>query len=143
MPDGLCLEPRDDRTLPSLGLGLTNLVARPTPGSGDLRASEMARGARRLRALVGRLQPGIVALVGVTVYRRLFPGQSGVVRLGLMKRALAGRPLFVLPNPSGRNARVTPGGMLRAFRALARMRRAGAGLASTGAASPRRPPLRG
>ena len=134
LPDGLRLEPHQDGRLPDLGLGLTNLVARPTPGSGSLRSREMAGGARRLRALVRRHRPRIVALVGVTVYRGLFPDCRGTVRLGPAPRTLAGRPVFVLPNPSGRNAGVTTTGMLRAFRSLARARQAGAGSWPAGAA---------
>ena len=58
-----------------------------------------------------------MALVGVTLYRTLFP--NPVRRpLGLRVETLHGARVFVLPNPSGRNANFTYAEMLQAFRAL-------------------------
>ena len=62
----------------------------------------------------------IVALVGVTLYRALFgTGVRRAVRVGLQEERLAGAPVFVLPNPSGRNAHFRHDDMLEAFKALA------------------------
>src|SRR5688572_3529779 len=61
----------DDDRLPAFGYGITNIVARATPGINDLRAEEYQRGARRLLEKIKTYQPSIVALVGVTVYRAL------------------------------------------------------------------------
>ncbi len=119
----------DDDRLPEWGYGITNLVARPTPGIDDLTTDEYAAGRRRLRAKVARVKPGVLALVGVTVYRHLFatpsargtyrPG-TGTVALGVQPETLGGAPVFVLPNPSGRNANFTYDEMLASFRALKR-----------------------
>ena len=112
---------RDDDRLYQWGLGITNLVARATPGIGDLHASELIAGRRALVAKIRRYQPAIVALVGVTIYRSLFPDASrGVpVTLGEAPETLAGARVFVLPNPSGRNANYSYQEMLDAFTSLA------------------------
>src|SRR5262245_41348175 len=66
----------DDRALPRPGLGITNLVARPTAGIADLRPSDYARGRRALLGRIQRWRPQQVALLGVTVFRELF-GERG------------------------------------------------------------------
>jgi TDG/mug DNA glycosylase family protein len=69
---------------------------------------------------VRRYQPAVVALVGVTVFRAMFPNHKGAVSLGLQLERLNGTAVFVLPNPSGRNAAFSYAEMLAAFRALRR-----------------------
>ena len=120
---GLVPEPvtwADDERLPEWGLGITNLVARATPGVGDLHASELTAGRRGLIAKVRRHRPTIVALVGVMIYRALFPevARGAAVTLGEAGETLGGARLFVLPNPSGRNANYSYREMLDAFRRL-------------------------
>jgi TDG/mug DNA glycosylase family protein len=132
---GLVPEPvnwRDDDRLHEWGLGITNLVPRATPGIGDLHASELMAGRRALVVKIRRHTPAIVALVGVTIYRALFPSASrGVpVALGEAPETLAGARVFVLPNPSGRNANYSYAEMLEAFTRL------GDAAAATGCSSP-------
>ncbi len=186
----------DDGRLPEWGYGITNLIRRPTPGIGDLRRDEYEAGRARLVALVRKYRPEVVALVGVTLYRTLFPhaaaaspvtggprlgrgsrhaapqrtveqasegvalsrrrgrgsrpgapeptdegvveqASEGValsgrrgrasdrpvahpVRLGLQADTLGGARVFVLPNPSGRNANYSYPQMLAAFSDLRR-----------------------
>lgn len=110
----------DDGRLPEWGYGITNIVARPTRGVSDLRREECAAGCARLRAKVRRCRPSVVALVGVTVFRAMCPERRGVVRLGLQEARIGGAAVFVLPNPSGRNAHFSYAEMLAAFRALRR-----------------------
>ena len=117
VPEALTFE--DDGRLPEWGYGITNIVARPTPGIDDLARAEYAAGARVLARKVRRARPALVALVGVTVYRALFPEvPRGRVAPGPAAERLAGAPVFVLPNPSGRNANFSHAGMLDAFRRL-------------------------
>jgi TDG/mug DNA glycosylase family protein len=113
----------DDDRLPGWGYGITNVVARPTPGIDTLRPGEYVAGAARLRRKIRRHRPAVVALVGVTVFRALFPNSRGPVTLGLQKERIADARVFVLPNPSGRNANYTYQEMRRAYRALARHHR--------------------
>jgi len=109
----------DDRRLPEWSYGITNLVPRPTAGIDALRPSEYAAGISRLRRKIRRWQPEIVALVGVTLGRALLRRQAmGGVALGLQPEPFSGARVFVLPNPSGRNANFTYGEMLAAFRSL-------------------------
>ena len=67
-----------------------------------------------------RYSPAVVALVGVTVFRAMFPERKGAVALGLQAERLGESAVFVLPNPSGRNANYPYAEMLAAFRALRR-----------------------
>jgi hypothetical protein len=48
----------------------------------------------------------------------MFPEHRGAVPLGLQAETVAGAAVFVLPNPSGRNANFSYGEMLEAFGAL-------------------------
>jgi TDG/mug DNA glycosylase family protein len=97
------LEPAEDRTAPEFGLGLTNLCPRPTRTAAELTREEAAAGAARLLAKLDRLRPSVVALVGVTLARIVLPG-SREAGPGPRNAAIAGARVFVLPNPSGRNA---------------------------------------
>ncbi len=110
---------RSDDRLPDWGYGITNLVARATPGINTLSREECLAGITILRRKIRRSKPQIVALVGVSVYRWLFAAK-GPVALGLQRETLEGSQVFVLPNPSGRNANYTYGEMLNAFRTLHR-----------------------
>jgi TDG/mug DNA glycosylase family protein len=110
----------DDDRLPEWGYGVTNIVARPTPGIDTLEPHEYVAGRGRLRAKVRRHRPAVVAMVGVTVFRAMFPERKGPVPLGLQQERLGDAAVFVLPNPSGRNANFTYREMLDAFRGLRR-----------------------
>lgn len=113
----------DDDRLPEWGFGITNIVPRPTPGIDALATAEYVVGKARLRRKIQRYRPRIVALVGVTVFRALFPGRGGPVSLGLQPERLGESAVFVLPNPSGRNANYSYAEMLAAFRDLRRFLR--------------------
>src|SRR5205823_2889471 len=62
----------DDDRLPEWGYGVTNVIARATPGIDSLRPEEYVAGVKILRAKVRRWKPAIVAFVGVTVFRSVF-----------------------------------------------------------------------
>jgi TDG/mug DNA glycosylase family protein len=113
------LRAEHDRRLPEWGYGVTNLVARPSPGIDTLTRDEYLAGVGVLRRKVRRWQPKVVAFVGVTLYRAIFEVR-GAVKLGLQRERLEGARVFVLPNPSGRNANYSYRQMLTAFTALRR-----------------------
>jgi len=118
---GIVPEPigtEDDRRLPEWGYGLTNLIARATPGIDTLQPDEYIAGVRVLRRKVRRWKPKLVAFVGVSLYRAIF-GKKGAVVPGLQDETFEGARVFVLPNPSGRNANFTYTEMLVVFKALA------------------------
>ena len=120
---GLVPEPvstEDDRRLPEWGFGITNLIARPTPGIDTLRREEYTTGVRTLRRKVRRWKPPVVAFVGVTLFRTVFRTRPGApLALGLQPELFESARVFVLPNPSGRNANYSYREMLDAFRRLA------------------------
>ena len=129
VPEPISFE--SDQRLPEWGLGITNLVPRPTPGITDLKPAEYAAGWKILERKIERYKPEIVALVGVTLYRAILPMLAGSPRrpaarlrtveesvLGLRPETVHGAQVFVLPNPSGRNANFSYAEMLEAFRAL-------------------------
>jgi TDG/mug DNA glycosylase family protein len=107
----------DDRRLPEWGLGITNLVARATPGIDSLGPGEYKTGLTTLRRKVVRYKPEILALVGVSLYRAIF-GRRDTVVPGPQQERFEEAEVFVLPNPSGRNANFSYGDMLEAFAAL-------------------------
>ena len=120
---GLVSEPigtEDDDRLPEWGFGITNLVRRPTPGIDTLRPDEYVAGTRALRRKIRRWKPRVVAFVGVTLFRSVFGRRPGAqVTLGPQAESFEGARVFVLPNPSGRNANFSYREMLAAFRELA------------------------
>jgi len=113
--------PEDDSRLPEWGFGITNLIPRCTPGIDTLLPHEYVDGERALRRKVRRWKPEIVAFVGVTLYRAIFESsKKGTGRCGFQSERFEGARVFVLPNPSGRNANFSYAQMLAAFRLLAR-----------------------
>jgi TDG/mug DNA glycosylase family protein len=106
----------DDGRLPEWGYGITNIVPRPTPGIDTLERHEYVAGRRTIL----RHRPDVVALIGITVFRALFPERKDKVSLGLQPERVGSSIVFVLPNPSGRNANYSYAEMVAAFRALAR-----------------------
>ena len=114
------LRAEDDERLLEFRYGVTNLVPRPTPGIDTLRPTEYVDGLEALKEKVRRWKPPIVAFVGVTLFRSIFGIPSAKpVWLGLQRRErFEGARVFVLPNPSGRNANFSYTEMLRAFRRL-------------------------
>jgi TDG/mug DNA glycosylase family protein len=127
---GLVPEPisyPDDDRLWEFGYGVTNLVARPSPGIDDLKPEEYLQGWKTLERKIRRFYPRIVAFVGVTLCRALLPvlirdaalrKGAGLCTPGIQPVAIHGARLFVLPNPSGRNANYSYAEMLEAFRRL-------------------------
>ena len=120
VPEPITFE--DDDRLPDWGFGITNLVARATPGIDTLRPREYVEGRRKLSAKVRRFRPRVVALVGVTVFRAMFPDHKGPVAPGLQRQMLGDALVFVLPNTSGRNANFSYAEMLSAFKSLRKCR---------------------
>ena len=119
----------DDDRLPEFGFGITNLIDRPSPGIDDLRPAEYIDGWRKLDRKIARYRPEVVALVGVTLFRAVLPliaGDNGRsvpgarLAVGRQSVTIHGAVVFVLPNPSGRNANFSYAEMLAAFKGLRR-----------------------
>jgi TDG/mug DNA glycosylase family protein len=100
------LTPAEDGLLPSFGVGIVNFVSRPTRAASELTAAELRAGAAALEATVRAWQPRLVAVVGIVAYRIAFARPR--VYMGLQDEPVGGRPVWVLPNPSGLNAHYKP-----------------------------------
>lgn len=112
---------QEDARLPEWGLGLTNIVGRPSRGIDSLSPQDYRGGMAALTRKVRRYRPRIVALLGITIYRIMYGAELFLptrIPLGPTSSDIAGVPIFLLPNPSGRNAHYGYEDMLAAFRAL-------------------------
>lgn len=97
------LHPEEDQQLAELGIALTNLCPRVTRTAAELEPDELERGRRALAKKIAKLEPRVVAFVGVSLYQLYFrlPKSGGA---GPKPETIAGAPVFVVPNPSGLNA---------------------------------------
>jgi double-stranded uracil-DNA glycosylase len=110
------LLPTEQHTLPDLGIGITNLVGRVTATASELTAAELRQGAVQLEAKVKRLRPRCVAVLGLQAYRTAFHRPK--VAIGRQPQLLGDAILWLLPNPSGLQARYQLPEMSAMFRSL-------------------------
>jgi TDG/mug DNA glycosylase family protein len=110
------LLPAEQRILPGLGLGITNLVARVTAAASELTAAELREGATQLESKVGKLRPRCVAVLGLQAYRTAFLRPGAVI--GPQPELLGGALLWLLPNPSGLQAHYQLPEMSEMYRSL-------------------------
>uniref|UniRef100_UPI002812063F G/U mismatch-specific DNA glycosylase n=1 Tax=Streptomyces sp. TaxID=1931 RepID=UPI002812063F len=110
------LRPDEQEELLSYGLGITNVVARPTARADELSREEYREGGRTLAEKVERLAPRRLAVVGVTAYRTAFDEPKAVI--GPQERTFGATRVWVLPNPSGLNAHWTTATMAEEFARL-------------------------
>jgi TDG/mug DNA glycosylase family protein len=108
-------EPREQRELLALGIGLTNAARRTTRGSGDLRAADFTGARERLERLAVELRPRVLAFVGKAAYQGVFRERPDH---GLQEPRFGDTALFVLPSTSPANAAVPWEERLRWFVAL-------------------------
>ena len=96
------LTPDEDGLLPTFGLGVTNVVARPTRTAAELTVTELQEGAAAVAELVARHRPRVLAVLGITAWRLAFDRPRAV--LGRQPERIGGATTWVAPNPSGLNA---------------------------------------
>jgi TDG/mug DNA glycosylase family protein len=107
------LRPDEDAELPAHGIGVTNLTFRPTRTAAEITSEELRAGALALERAVHRHEPRLVAVLGVTAYRTAFGRPRATI--GLQPDDIGGRPVWVLPNPSGLNAHYKPADFARLY----------------------------
>jgi TDG/mug DNA glycosylase family protein len=90
--------------LRSHGIGMTDLVKRPTRGAAELSRDEYHHGIERLGLLCRWLQPAAVCIIGLAGWRAAVDRKAVT---GWQPGDLGGRPVYVMPNPSGLNAHDT------------------------------------
>lgn len=108
--------PSEQQELLPRGCGITNLVERATASAAELNSEELIAGVAQLRRKAQVYRPRIIAILGVTAFRAAF----GVPECspGRQPQVLGPADVWVLPNPSGLNARYTPPELARTFREL-------------------------
>jgi TDG/mug DNA glycosylase family protein len=108
---------RDDKRLIEFGIGLTNLVKRPTRAVEELEREDFAEGRILLAQKLQEYAPQVVAFNGKTAYENFSQRRC---KLGLQKERLYGAQVFVLPETNGNDV-ATSGAKLRYFRHLAKV----------------------
>ncbi|WP_436319771.1 G/U mismatch-specific DNA glycosylase [Streptomyces syringium] len=96
------LAPAEQEELLAYGLGITNVVDRPSARADEVSKEEFRAGGLLLTEKVARLRPRWLAVVGVTAYRIAFDDKRAVI--GPQERTIGPTRIWVLPNPSGLNA---------------------------------------
>jgi double-stranded uracil-DNA glycosylase len=107
----------DDRRIIEFGIGLTDLVKRPTKGIEDLSRQDFAEGRIVLSQKLEEFAPRVVAFNGKLTYERYAQRKCNY---GLQKELLYGAHVYVLPSTSGLNARGRKE-RLKHFRKLAQL----------------------
>ena len=108
---GLLAKPLDANTdykMPEQGIGMTDIVKRPTRGASDLRAADYREWAPVLKEKLERFQPLIVCFHGAVAYRNYLRHADDTkvssIELGLQSHTIGRSRVFVVPNPSPANA---------------------------------------
>ena len=109
------LDYKDDKRVIEFGMGLTDLVKRPTRGVEEIEREEFAEGRILLARKLEEFTPKVIAFNGKIVFEKF---AQRACKLGLQKEPLYGAHVFVLPSTSGQNA-VGRGQKLRYFKQLA------------------------
>src|SRR3977135_53658 len=108
--------PFENSLLLDLKFGITNIVERATARADELTDDELRAGGERLQAKVKRWRPTVVAFVGIGPYRIVYGIKDA--RVGLQMAPFGGSHAWVLPNPSGLNARYQPAALAPLLGAL-------------------------
>jgi mismatch-specific thymine-DNA glycosylase len=112
IPEPLSYE--DDRRMLEFGIGMTDLVKRPTRTVEEIERQEFAEGRVLLAQKLEEHKPRVIAFNGKIVYEK-FAGRP--CKLGLQKDTLYGAQVFVLPSTAEANGGVT----MRYFKKLAEL----------------------
>ncbi len=103
---GLVSADRDPRrALLVDGVGMTDLVKRPTRRADELADDEYRGGLSRLEAVVDWLRPSAVCFVGLAGWRAAIDRRAVA---GPQDRTVGGRPVYLMPSTSGLNASSRP-----------------------------------
>ncbi|HEV7679052.1 MAG TPA: G/U mismatch-specific DNA glycosylase [Candidatus Dormibacteraeota bacterium] len=97
------LSPFEERELLGMGIGITNLVPRTTAAASELSPAELRDGVQRVSRLMEEMAPRVVAFLGMQAYR-VATGRPRAA-MGLQAERLGGAAVWLLPNPSGLQAR--------------------------------------
>jgi double-stranded uracil-DNA glycosylase len=107
----------DDRRVIEFGIGLTDLVKRPTKAVEELKREDFAEGRIVLAQKLGEFAPRVIAFNGKLPYEQFAQRKC---KYGLQKELLYGAQVYVLPVTSGQDS----GGKaerVKHFRSLSRL----------------------
>lgn len=110
------LQPSEQHQLLDYRLGITNIVDRTTRAAADVTREELVRGAANLERKAARWKPKSIAICGVLAYRRAFGRPRAVI--GPQPERFGATAIWVLPNPSGLQARYQLPEMVEMFQEL-------------------------
>ncbi len=111
------IAPSEQHRLLEYGIGITNLVARTSRAASELTVDELRAGAQALDRKVAALRPSWVAVLGVSAYRVAF--RRPRASIGRQTETIGGDSgLWLLPNPSGLQARYQLPDMIEMYREL-------------------------
>ena len=117
------LTPEHDFCLPRFGIGLTDVVKRPTKNAADLSADDYATWIPVLLEKLRRFKPRVACFHGLTGYRqfqqRVWPSTPVARNVGEQPERIGRIRLYVVPNPSGANAHCTPAALSASYDQLA------------------------
>ena len=85
------------------GVGFTDIVKRATAGAAELDRKEYISGLRRIEQIVRVCKPGATCFVGLDGWRAAVDRRA---QPGWIEAGFGGRPAYLMPSTSGRNARV-------------------------------------
>jgi mismatch-specific thymine-DNA glycosylase len=111
------LSHREDKRMIEFGIGLTDLVKRPTRTPEELGREEFAEGRIVLSEKLRQFTPQVVAFNGKMTFESF---SQRPCALGLQKELLYGAQVFVLPSTSEENS-VSRATKLKHFRQLAKI----------------------
>lgn len=95
--------PSEQLELLSLGYGITNIAPRASAQAAELSLEEIQQGGDKLKEKTLAYTPKWLAILGIDAYRKAFHQPKAT--LGLQKEIIGKTQIWVLPNPSGLNAR--------------------------------------
>jgi double-stranded uracil-DNA glycosylase len=105
--------PEDEAHLRERGVGITNIVPVATARADELTKEQIEEGLARLRELVERRRPAVVAIVGITAWRQGTGRKKAAI--GWQESPWEDVSVFVAPNPSGLNAHYQVPDLARAY----------------------------
>jgi TDG/mug DNA glycosylase family protein len=112
------LAPSEQWSLLERGIGITNLVPMTTRSATDVTAEQLREGATVLEKKLAHWQPAFAAVLGMQAFRTAFRQPRATI--GEQVGSLSGTRLWLLPNPSGLQARYGLGEMVPLFTELRR-----------------------
>jgi double-stranded uracil-DNA glycosylase len=106
------LRPEHDAELPRFGIGLTDVVKRPSANAADLALTDYREWSPELVKKLCNLAPVVACFHGLTAYRPFLKfglkSPRRLPELGEQEERIGATRLYVVPNPSPANAHFTP-----------------------------------